>query len=531
MKIARKMFLCALLLIVLNQRKQADAQAPSGEPQRGITLAEAVQSTLLNHPLLSSQQAQVEISRGQLEQQSGFFDSITQAGIANDRNIIPLTRSQIQQNEHSGIFDQGQATSTIKSTIAVDRTFRNGITITPGFTLGRSTDNLFNTNGLNTSNTSVAITFPLLRGRGRRVVAAQELAAVAEVDATIYDLNQLISQLVVSTTTSYWNLVAARKNLSIAYDAEARGKNYVENVVAMADADHAPRNDVHEVTGNYAQRTAQRWVAEQQVVAAEVQLALDMGKSSGNVLTQVSEPVDDLPAAAGQSIPSDSYASMQYYLEQALEHRADYQAARRRSAESAILLHAAKNKLLPQINFSLATGYSGLNEGHNANSFFGASVFGVRGPNANAGITYSFAKNNQTAKGQLMQANGLARQAELHAEELARDVSAEVVIAVGAVRNAVLRMQKAHEAVEAFQAALDGEREKYRGGIGSVVDVLTVEDKLTSALSEEVQARQAYALALIQFRFATGTLLDAPGESVQKIEIDKLLTLPFTKAP
>ena len=37
--------------------------------------------------------------------------------------------------------------------------------------------------------------------------------------------------------------------------------------------------------------------------------------------------------------------------------------------------------------------------------------------------------------------------------------------------------------------ALDEEREKYRLGFGSLVDILTIEDRLTASLAVEVRAR------------------------------------------
>ena len=55
-----------------------------------------------------------------------------------------------------------------------------------------------------------------------------------------------------------------------------------------------------------------------------------------------------------------------------------------------------------------------------------------------------------------------------------------------------------------YQAALDGEREKYRLGLNSLVDVLTVEDRLTTGVLAEVNARLAYALALVQVTAVDG---------------------------
>jgi outer membrane protein TolC len=100
-----------------------------------------------------------------------------------------------------------------------------------------------------------------------------------------------------------------------------------------------------------------------------------------------------------------------------------------------------------------------------------------------------------------------------------------VVVSLNAVANAVVRSQNAQSTVAAFQTALQGERDKLRLGIGSLVDILTVEDRLTGALGSEVNAILAYTSSVAQLRFATGTLID-PGQVVQTVDRDTLVTPP-----
>jgi outer membrane protein TolC len=213
-----------------------------------------------------------------------------------------------------------------------------------------------------------------------------------------------------------------------------------------------------------------------------------------------------------------------------LQRRADYLASGRRYAESKMLLTASRNRLLPQVNLSLTAGYSGLQEGRQAGDFFGASYAGVPGPSTTAGITYSFPSSNQAARGGVMQSEGAAIQAEVQSWQVARAINSSVVVTLEGLRSAILRARKARQSVESFQSALTGEREKYAGGIGSIVDILSVEDRLTAALSDQVQSELAYALALTQFRFATGTLV-RPSQSSQNILADTFLTLPFMCTP
>ena len=128
-----------------------------------------------------------------------------------------------------------------------------------------------------------------------------------------------------------------------------------------------------------------------------------------------------------------------------------------------------------------------------------------------------------------MRAQSSVRQAELRSLQTSQAIMASVVTALGGVRNAALQLQRAREAVASSQAALEGEREKYRLGVGQLVDVLTMEDRLTTAQQNEVTAELAYALALTQLRFSTGSIVD-PDKTVQSVDRDVFLSVPVPAA-
>jgi outer membrane protein TolC len=117
----------------------------------------------------------------------------------------------------------------------------------------------------------------------------------------------------------------------------------------------------------------------------------------------------------------------------------------------------------------------------------------------------------------MLQSSAAVRQSELRTVAIAESIHASVSVAADAAWSAIDQAKNARAAVTSGQAALGAEREKYRLGIGAVVDVLTVEDRLTSALLNQVQAELSYALALTQLRLATGTLVE-PDKPVQTIE-------------
>jgi outer membrane protein TolC len=213
------------------------------------------------------------------------------------------------------------------------------------------------------------------------------------------------------------------------------------------------------------------------------------------------------------------------YVQQALIERADYRAAQKRIEEFRVLLIAAQNALKPQLNLNFQAGFSGLSEGTAPAQFFNSPYHSIQGLDAIAGVTYSFPPRNDLATGQVRQARASLNQAQLRATDLGRGIASSVVTAVNAVRSAAMQLDKARESVRSFEAALQGEREKFKLGFNSLVDVLTVEDRLTTAMTAQVSAELTYALALTQLRFATGTIV-APDKEVNSVNRDRFFTLP-----
>jgi outer membrane protein len=500
----------------------AAAQNTASPATSGITLLDAVRYTLEHHPLIGEQKAQVTNNRGLTLQASAPFDTLLQSGLSQSHLNNPISSFDAAQ---LGIpVGTSQVSNLTNLTFSAGKLFRNGVKISPSLALNR--DSSYSVNPvLNTSQLGFVVTVPLLRGLGRSAVDAPEIAAATEVEASLLDLNQLMAQLMANTGSSYWNLVASRKLVAIALEAEHRGEVYVDNVKALIEADHVPRSDLDEVAANLADRSANRFAADQQVVIARQQLALDMGTSAYDLFT-VLDPTDDFPPGEDQPLPADTSGSLQSCLNQALQHRADFLAAKRRIDKARVLRVAAKNALLPQLNLSFESGYTRLDEGRALGHFFASPAAGNGGVDATVGVSYSFPPANSDARGQVMQADAFAQQNELQAVQVARNISTSVVTALEGVRNAILRVKKARESVESFRLSLDGQRERYRVGMSPVVDVLTVEDRLNNALSSQVQAQLSYALALIQFRLATGTII-APDQPAQTVRPQAFNTLPF----
>jgi outer membrane protein TolC len=471
-----------------------------------ITLAEALRATLEHHPTLSIQQLQVTAGQALKQQATGQFDTVFASTLSRESTTTPLS-SYAQTQLPVGVLAGNWYQSITPYGVNVAKQFRNGISMSVSSNINRTMDNLTNPLGLNTSQTGVQFVVPLKQGRGREVVDAKEQAASIEVVAREYDLRRTAESLLATTADSYWNLVAARDNLAVAVDSEKRSKAMLDTVKALIEADQRPRNDIYEVKAEFASRVADRIAAEQVLGQSRKQLALDMGLPATEILT-VGDPKDGFPAVSAATKALDGEV-LEEYFDTALQNRSDVMAARERTIENKVLLHAAEKMTKPQLNLQLSSGYEQLSEGAALNKFVGSLFTTLHRPDAEIGFAFQFPMGNNLAQGQRLEVQANSRQAELQFAQVQRTVTTSVAVATESVQDTVLRLQNTHEAVEALQLTLEGMREKYRLGETSLTELLTVEDRLTTALSSNVSAELAYATALSDLRLATGTLLDS----------------------
>jgi outer membrane protein len=497
------------------------SQETTQKGPRAISVVDAVRSTLLRNPFLLSQQVRVHIARGALMIASSPFDGVFKTELIQSSNSVTL--GTILNNTGNVSVVPDKSTSTIYSA-SYTQLFRNGISIAPTYQASRDISGLIGPGALNASTIGFSVTIPILRGRGRAAVAAQENASRDEISADELDLRQTISQLIRNTASDYWRLVAAQGLVSVAQDAESRGKTYVDNTQALVNTDQVPRNDLHEVVANLADRASQTISAQALLRTAALQVASDMGSKPDEILRGI-DARDDFPNSDIQAPLGASPANLTSYFNHAIQHRADYQAALRRSREQHILLKSAQNGLLPLLNFALSAGYSQAQPGTNISRYVSLPSSPGLGPNVGGSLTLSVPFRNRAAAGNVLQTQSALKQADLTVESVAQDIAQSVGVALEGVRSAALRVQQSETAVREFETSLAGARQKYQLGFGSIVEILTIEDRLTGALAARIQARLDYALALTQFRYSTGTLFEI-GQSTQFVPDTVLMTLP-----
>ena len=499
--------------------------AHSPEAAVGIGILDAVRSTLQLHPLLQFQQRQVDINRAVKQQRSGAFDTLLDWSAGQSRTNSPLTEADRLLALQEGFIAANQATNLTTLNGGAQRLLRSGILIGPHLEMDRITDNLLSRDGISRTRLSFDVTVPLWRGKGREVVTAFERSAQINVEASLYDLNETTAELILSTATNYWQYVGSLEQLGIITGAEERGREFVDSVQTLINADKLPRNEINQVQANFASRAAFRFSFEQQVAEARNNLGLAMGLSPTQ-LVDLPRPSDPFPNGENQTPPSITPDTIRSYIDAALKRRADFLSAEKKTQSADVLRKASRNNLHPRLDLTFTSGYAALREGRRPDEFLGALFANAHGPDAIFGLNYSFPPANNLALGQIAEAEATYQQALLSASEKSREIANSVSSSLTAVYSGIERLKRTRQAVEAYQAALEGEKDKLRLGVGSLTDMLTVESRLTDALLDRVSAQLAYAVALVQFRFASGTLI-APDATVHTVQQELFYSLPL----
>lgn len=488
--------------------------------EKKISLIDSVQSAITRHPFVHLQDKQVELKTGALQSASGQFDMTLGASISHNRDVTPLTDLQKSSYGTSDI-----KTDTTTYTLNAVKQFRSGISITPEITMTRSDDSL--SNSLSPTTNKAAISFlinvPLLRNRGKEATGAAELSSEYNLESSEFSLRHTVSQTIRGVVQSYWAAIAAEKNLKIRKSAELRAIDMLKKIEILVEADELPASEIDQLSANLASKTSSRLNAEQQYLESRQNLALAMGLPIEEIPFPPA-PYDDFPELNDNSLPDNSKTPL--FIKHALQHRQDINALKKEQKAAETLLNAAIINKKSKLDFSLSVGYAGLDEDTGAEKFFTPYYNNVRGLNVAGAITYEIPVKNNSRRGILAQRRAAHDQANIKTNDLARNISSEVIVATSDLIQTAAELKKARESVQLFDSAVEKENMKLRLGVSTVIDLINMDNNLTNALLNEISATRGYANALIQFRYVTGTIIsEAYDES--SVGIKQIITIPL----
>ena len=505
---------------------QPAAAQPAAGPPAGVaavstpaadslfSLADALRAALEFSPALRVARQQVRVGHGGVITAESPFDPVVRTTVSSNQTSdlefgVPTAGDPLAANSVINTRER-----VVDYQVGVAQQLRNGLTITPTLGVQQATIAGLSTAPSNRATASLNVVVPLARNRMGGAVAASRRAAIAGYDATRADLRQAAAQTTLDAATAYWDYAAAGERLAAYRSSEQRARVMVDETAELVRADERPAADIRQVRGNLASKRAQRIAAEQTLAEARQRLGIVLGLPAQQIATISSARLAAVPNT-GAAPPDDradadevrrAAAWARSVASAALARRADVRAAAARREAAAQSLAAADHDLRPRIDLTLGVTYAGLTQGYGVGGFVSPLGRTAPGTSSVLQLQYELPTRRLLARGVAEQAEAALEEARISERDLTRQVESAVSVAAVGVDRGRRALGEAGDAVRLSREVVDNEKQKFRLGASTQLDVLYAEDGLVTALLAEIAARRTYIGAVGTLRFAAGDL-------------------------
>jgi outer membrane protein len=414
---------------------------------------------------------------------------------------------------------------TMNANAGFTQGFSTGTTAALSFNNSRDTINstAVNYSPYATSNLSLTVTQPLLRGFGRSMNRRYiRIAANQEKIAGLLFQQQLVST-VYGVTRLYIDLASLRDNVKVKEEDLQLAQWLKREVTSRVEEGILPSIEVTRagaglLTAQQALINARALLEEQEAVLKSVLFRKGLDDAAVREARVVPTDALELPKDTAILDPGK-------LAEQALAGRPDLLQAGFQAENTRIALEGSRNNLKPQLDivaFAQNTGLGGDRNplATNADTAFLGGYGGALGqvfrrnyPIYGAGLQLNLPLRNRTALADAARDEIASRQADIRAEEFRNQARLEVQDAIIALRRSQASYEAASEASRLQAESLDAEKARFEEGLSTAFAVSQFQGVLSQARLTELAARGSFAKARAGLQRATGTILDAYGLS------------------
>ncbi len=477
----------------------------SGEGTRKMSLLQTVCRTLAANQALRVDALRPEISNAGIEAAQGEFDTILEGAVGygsrRSSTIGPRPRSGPDNREHD---------------IAVSRNLDYDIGIRGRRPTGTDYSLSFSGNRNSTNRTypfysndvNLNITQNLLRGAGCEVNLISVWTAQNDFVISLYQLQNTLINLVTDVQKAYWDVYLGYETLKIrrtAYDVAREQRERTEEFVRVgrsapldalaAQAEEASRiSDIINAVSNLKQR---------QLVLLRLINPENLSTGWRSLIMPVEDPI--LPTE--RLVPEERVRLARYY-------RPDLRQAQIDLANGELETIRTANGMLPQLDFVLGLGLSGVGDTQQA-SINRMADMDYR--NYQVGLQFSYPLQNRTARAQHRRATFQKMLAEEAVRNFCQIIDVEV-------RTAILEIERTSRLIistkvteELRRRQQEAETEKFRVGRSTQIEVSQAQRDFVQAQLDRVTAEVANINAYLELYRVEGTALQRRG--IQPIHI------------
>ncbi len=476
----------------------ASLSAQTSQAMLKLTLDDAVRIALQQNLDLDSEAMSTQIARFSAYGSWGAFDPMVR---------IDATASEAES--------QGQSQLAGGTVVKRDSLGFNGSLELPlrtggalSLTLDHANDKTNNSFALFDVATSESITLslsqPLLKGAWSRYATTTQREEEVRYEVQIEHEREVRHLMMRDVIRGYWDLVSAREQLSVRELAVERAQTQLKQSQRRLELGAGTEVDVLQAETTLAQQEELRLNARFVLRQAEDTLRrMIFQRTGGEIETFLDDW--DLPIEPLTPLPSVSDRTLNWResLRTAIENRPEIAQRRLDIDVAEVRLQNARSNRLPQLDLNLSSSSGGYDT--DPSEAFDTAL-GWDFPTNSASLNFSMPILNRSAKYGERSARVAVRQARIAFDRQQLDVLAEVR---AAVRDLEYRAEALLAAIKSAALAtrqLEAEQVRLDIGLSTTFQVLQFQETLAEARSTEVDARAAYAKAVVALDHAEGTL-------------------------
>ncbi len=532
-------------------------------PFVGISLQDAVGMALLRNPNLAVSASNVRIAHYRVVEAKSNFDVQLQVEPSSNFSVLPPQNLFFAGPGVGGygytcqpFFGTPAPCSTTGPGYIIQHQYSfqsgitgqsvNGLQYAASITQTRTYNNLIinDFNPYYLASLNLSVTQPLLKNSGMNAVKHQLKLAIIDADSnqaqTLVDASSTIAQV----EDSYWNLVAAWRNVAIQEDALKQAVEQEQSVERLAKGGVVPPVTVVETQTQVANFQNQLFSALQTVSQLQTQLKSLIVSDAGDPIWSAnlvpSSPVQELPN------PGELDAIV---AQAELERPEVRQVVDQRRAADVDRVYA-KNQGLPQADLVvqyMSNGFAGLlqpvpnfeaegcnlptlscptpppqSQGNATKAFH--NMWTAAYPEFNIALVVNFPLENNTARGLKEIADQEEDQAAIERQSLDQRIETEARNALQTYQSALSRLSAASQARAAAESVYASEVRRFHNGASTTFLVLQRQVELAAARGRELQAQTDLNKAVVELQRVEGTILTDNGVNPQAIGSKALVT-------
>jgi TolC family type I secretion outer membrane protein len=329
----------------------------------------------------------------------------------------------------------------------------------------------------------LALSYLLFDFGGREAFVEEARQALIAAD---FLHNQAIQDVVLRTQQAYYGYLDAKALLAAQEATIKERRTSLDAAEARHRAGVATIADVLQARTALSQATLTRDTILGNLYTIEGLLATTMGLPATTRFDFGELPLDVPARQVTETVDA--------LIARAVEQRPDLAASRARAEQARARVQEVRAQGLPTISVASSVGYTRIGT-RDSETPYSAGV-SLRFP------LFTGFRNTYDIRA----AEARAQVAAENVRAVEQDVNLQVWTSYYALRTATTRLATARDLLASAQQSAEVASERYKAGVGSILDLLTAESALESARAQEVQARTDWFVAVAQLAHDTGSL-------------------------